>query len=160
MSIAYSIEPLGPAVVILTDEAIAAMLRHRQSRSIDPEAGGQLFAKFENNGTVIVEATGPKPRDRRSRCLFIPNRWLQRLEILALHRDGKHFVGDWHTHPEAVPSPSGEDIAGMVDCFQKSHHELNAFIMVIIGISEPPEGIYVGLIDGNGVRPLSPISRP
>lgn len=140
--------------MILADDAVAAMLRHRQLRAKDPEAGGQLFARFEGNNTVIVEATGPKPRDRRARCLFIPNRWLQRQEIQTLHRSGKHFVGDWHTHPEAVPSPSGEDVAAMIDCFRKSRHELHAFIMVIVGTSESPEGLYVGLVDGSGVRQL------
>lgn len=155
MSLTYGLDADGPAV-ILTDEALAAMLRHRQQRARDPEAGGQLFARFEGDSTVIIEATGPKCRDRRSRYLFIPDRLLQRQEILARHRDGKHFVGDWHTHPEPVPSPSRAlDIAGMIDCFQKSRHDLQAFVMVIVGTAEPPEGIYVGLVDGNGVRQLS-----
>lgn len=159
MSLVYGIE-VGAPVVTLTDDAIGAMLRHRQMKSKDPEAGGQLFARFEENGTAtIVEATGPKPKDKRSRCLFIPDRWLQRAEIKVLHEEGKHFVGDWHTHPEAIPSPSGEDVAGMIDCFRKSRHELQAFIMIIIGTAEPPEGIYVGLVDGDGVRRLDLLAK-
>jgi len=158
MSLVYGIEA-GAPVVTLTDDAIGTMLRHRQMKAKDPEAGGQLFARFEEDGAAtIVEATGPKPKDKRSRCLFIPDRWLQRAEIKALHGEGKHFVGDWHTHPEAIPSPSAEDVASMIDCFRKSRHELQAFIMIIVGTTEPPEGLFVCLVNENGINKLTNIS--
>lgn len=154
MSLVYGKESGGPTV-ILTDAAVASMVRHRQVSAKSKEAGGQLFARFEGNDTFVVEATEPKPLDSRTRCLFIPNRWLQRQEIKALHLEGKHFVGDWHTHPQSVPSPSGEDINSMVECFRKSHHDLKAFLMVIVGTAELPEGLYVCLVDGNGVTRLA-----
>jgi integrative and conjugative element protein (TIGR02256 family) len=131
------------------------MVRRRQMNEKDNEAGGQLFAKFEENHTVIVEATEPKPLDKRARYLFIPNRWLQRQEIKTLYNQGKHFVGDWHTHPQPVPSPSADDINGMVDCFRKSRHDLKAFLMVIVGTADPPEGLFVCLVDGNGITRLA-----
>jgi len=154
VSLVYGIESGGPSV-ILTDDAIASMAHHRQMTAKDREAGGQLFARFEGTSTIIVEATEPKPLDKRSRYGFSPNQWLQRLEIKFLHKRGKHFVGDWHTHPQPVPSPSNEDINNMVDCFRKSRHELRAFLMVIVGTAEPPEGLYVCLVDGNGVSRLA-----
>jgi len=131
------------------------MVRHRQLGAKSKEAGGQLFARFEGNDTVVVEATEPKSLDSRARCLFIPNRLLQRQAIKALHREGKHFVGDWHTHPQPVPSPSGEDVNSMVECFRKSQHELKAFLMVIVGTAELPEGLFICLVDGNGVTRLA-----
>jgi hypothetical protein len=63
-------------------------------------------------------------------------------------------VGDWHTHPQSVPSPSSADISSMVECFSKSRHELKAFLMVIVGTADLPEGLYVCLVDGNGVARL------
>lgn len=153
MSLVFEKESGGPTVTF-SEAAIAAMVRHRQLDAKSMEAGGQLFARFEGDNTVVVEATEPKSGDSRARCLFIPNRWLQRLEIKAMHKEGKHFVGDWHTHPEPRPSPSGEDIRSMVECFCKSHHELRAFLMVVVGTAEIPEGLFVCLVDGNGVTRL------
>jgi integrative and conjugative element protein (TIGR02256 family) len=130
------------------------MVRNRQMTIRDSEAGGQLFAKFDGSKTIVVEATGPKPLDKRSRFGFIPSRWLERLEIRAQYKMGKHFVGDWHTHPQPIPSPSSEDISSMIDCFSKSHHELKAFLMVIVGTANLPEGILVCVVDTHGVKPL------
>jgi len=144
--------------VVLTDVAISTMIRHRQKSFEDREAGGQLFARFEGSNTVIVAATEPKPLDIRSRYGFVPSQWLQRLEIKDQHKEGKHFVGDWHTHPQRVPVPSDADIKSMVDCFRKSHHELKAFLMVIVGSAEPPEGFFVCLVDRHGISRLKHLS--
>ena len=158
MSLTYGVDVGGP-LVTLSDEAVNSMVRHRQLTAKDKEAGGQLFARFDGSNTIIVEATEPKPLDWRGRYGPIPNRLLQRQEIKSLHKQRKHFVGDWHTHPQPVPHPSGEDISSMVDCFCKSRHELKAFLMVIVGTAEPPEGLLVCLVDGGGVTRLKNI-RP
>lgn len=153
MRLVYSLEPDVPSVVF-TEEAIASMIRHRQKTTNDKEAGGQLFAKFEGHDAIIIEATEPKCLDKRSRYGFIPSQWLQRQEIKSKYKQGKHFVGDWHTHPEPVPSPSADDKESMIDCFCKSNHELKAFLMVIVGTAEPPDNLYVCLVNSNGIKRL------
>jgi integrative and conjugative element protein (TIGR02256 family) len=146
-------EPEGPAIV-LTAAVIETMLKHRQLRPNDNEAGGQLFARFEGKDTILVEATEPKGSDKRKRYWFEPNKWLQRQEIKVKHKCGEHFVGDWHTHPQPIPSPSSDDLHSIAECFRESRHELKAFLMVIVGITEPPGGILVCLVDKRGVKPL------
>ena len=153
MTLTYRMEPAGPAIV-LSEDVVATMLKHRQLKLKDNEAGGQLFASFEGRDTVIVEATEPKNSDMRKRYWFEPNKWIQRQEIKVKHEDGKHFVGDWHTHPQPLPSPSPDDLASIADCFWKSRHQLKAFLMIIVGTAEPPEGIIVYLVDKQGIRPL------
>lgn len=153
MSLVYGLEAGGPSVV-LTDDAIASMVRHRQKSIKDKEAGGQLFARFEGDDAIIVEATEPKALDKRSRYGFIPSKWLQRQEIKSKYKQGMHFVGDWHSHPQPVPFPSGDDKESMIDCFCKSRHELKAFLMVIVGTAEPPGSFYVCLVDGREITKL------
>ena len=153
MTLTYRLEPGGPAVV-LTEAVIETLLKHRQLELKDNEAGGQLFARFEGKDTIIVEATEPKNSDKRKRYWFEPNKHLQRQEIKAKHKNGEHFVGDWHTHPQSIPSPSGDDLKSIIDCFRKSHHELKAFLMVIVGTAELPEGLLVCLVDGSGLSQL------
>ena len=154
MSLVYGVEPSGPSV-ILTEDVVAAMLCYRQASSVDKEAGGQLFATFEDNSTIIIEATLPNFYDKRMRFGFIPNRWFQNMEIKAKHKQGKHFVGDWHTHPQPVPVPSGEDIKSMIECYRQSSHELKAFLMVIVGTAKPPKGLFVCLVTEAGISKLA-----
>ena len=153
MNLRYCIGQGEPSVLI-TDAALATMLRFRQAKLRDKEAGGQLFAQFRGSDVVIVEATGPTLLDRRSRYRFEPNRLLQRRQIRKKHASGLHFVGDWHTHPEEQAKPSGDDVASMRDCFRRSRHDLKAFVLIIVGIAPPPEGWYVSLVTADGAQPL------
>ena len=153
MTLRYYAESSGP-VLVITHQALARMLRFQQLHLRDKEAGGQLFARFNGSEIIIVEATTPKTLDYRARHSFRPNRWLQRREIKNRYLRASHFVGDWHTHPESLPSPSPEDIAGMLDCFHRSTHDLNAFVLIILGTNPPPWGLYVGLVGAQGVQTL------
>lgn len=151
MSLRYVLTPGGSAVV-LSDTALKTMNHYRQIAPRSKEAGGQLFARFEGDDTIIVEATPPKWCDRRNRYNFHPSRWLQQQEIRKRYACGLHFVGDWHTHPESLPQPSQKDYRNMQECFNDSIHDLNRFIMIIVGYAEAPEGLHVTLIGQNSVQ--------
>jgi integrative and conjugative element protein (TIGR02256 family) len=64
-------------------------------------------------------------------------------EIESLHKDGYHYIGDWHTHPESVPTPSNTDLVNILECYNQSKHDLRYFIMVIVGMESFPEGMHV-----------------
>ena len=153
VSLRYVLAP-DSASIIITCEAIRTLKKFRQTVPLQKEAGGQLFGRFEGSRTIIVEATPPKWLDRRSKTTFHPNRWVQRLEIRNRYARGLHFVGDWHTHPERIPHPSNEDKRNMMECFERSVHELHAFVMIIIGTELLPEGLHVSLIKKDAVLTL------
>lgn len=120
---------------------------HRQLGARAPEVGGQLFAAFEKYRVRIIHATGPRETDRRSRCAFFPDRRTENREIRERFGAGLHFIGDWHTHPEPHPTPSGVDLSSMRDCFRKSRHSLTHFVMIVVGQREGPVGLWVSLHD-------------
>ena len=154
MSLRYVLVP-GGASIVITEQAITTMNRHRQAGSFQKEAGGQLFGRFDKARTIIVEATPPKWLDRRGRAKFRPNRWLQHREIRDRFARGLHFIGDWHTHPEKIPYPSSEDLQSMKECFERSVHELHAFLMIIVGTALPPKGLHVSLIKKDSVLTMA-----
>ncbi len=149
----FGIEPNGPAIII-SDVVLEKMFRYQQLRDSDLEAGGQLFARFEGQDTYILDATPPKPTDKRGRHSFRPNKWLQKLEIRAKRLCAQHFVGDWHTHPELIPSKSPIDRESIHACFRESRHQLKAFLMVIVGTEAFPNGIAVYLADNDNIKLL------
>ena len=152
--IEYSIAGSGQTLII-THVVIDHLKRHRQSSPRSREAGGQLFARFEGNTIRIERATGPRPSDRRGLRKFVPNRLAERREIKRLFKEGLHYVGDWHTHPESSPRPSQTDTDSFREMFRKSRHKLASFVIVISGTAAPPEGIFVGLCDETGWRKLA-----
>lgn len=118
---------------------------HRQLRSDDREAGGQLFARIEGPNILLELATGPRKSDRRSRYSYEPDRRAEQEEIDRLHRENLLFVGDWHTHPEPTPHPSPQDFASIRDSVAKSRHHLNGFLLIIVGTEAMPTALWVGL---------------
>ena len=141
--------------ILLTDPVLAHFDRHRQMTAGIPEAGGQLFARFDGDTIRVERATGPRSSDRRGPTVFIPNRMGERREIRRKFKDGFHYVGDWHSHPEPSPTPSPIDIQSFREMYRKSRHGLASFLMVIVGASPDESGLYVALCNENAPRRLS-----
>lgn len=144
--------PIGRSgqVLVLPEEIVRKFRRYRQKRWYHREAGGQLFARLSLSRVVIEEATGPRRTDRRARTSYVPDRAAEQREINSRHADRLHYVGDWHTHPEMLPGPSGLDIVSISESVRKSTHALNGFLLVIVGQAEPPSGLLVSVHDGSG----------
>jgi len=155
MSILYPIGESGQYLVLEK-----TVLNHFEKwRQLNPgmsEAGGQLFGAIEGRCIRIKLATGPRCSDRRGRFFFIADRLAERREIGALHKSGLHYFGDWHTHPQAVPTPSEIDLASMADLYTRSKHELHAFVMVIVGTASFPAGLHFSLHGANEWSKLDP----
>ncbi|MCU1338031.1 MAG: hypothetical protein JWO19_3612 [Bryobacterales bacterium] len=131
--------------VTFTDQVLEWLRRHRQTRTSQPEAGGQLFAVITGTEIVVSDITGPRTTDKRFRLLYMPDRKLEQQEIDVRFERGLHYVGDWHTHPESKPKPSYQDLQSMRECVTKSRHQLNAFLLVIAGTDDTPRGLHVSL---------------
>jgi len=130
--------------LVLSSVVVEHLQKHRQTTG--PEVGGQLFGSLTDEGTItVVLATGPRRQDSKSRFLFVPSRVHEKREIKAQFRAGLHYLGDWHTHPEPEPSPSGLDLKSMKDCFAKSRHEHDSFIMIIVGNADTEKWLWVSL---------------
>lgn len=137
--------------IILDRSTIKTIYKYRQLTKNSCEAGGQLFAHINSNEILLKVATTPDKSDKRTKYSFRPDRKKQLNEINYYFRNGLHFVGDWHTHPIPVPSPSEIDLHSMIDCFDKSLHELNYFILIIVGTSDDPKDIWFGLINQKNI---------
>lgn len=148
------VEKIGGPAIILTESVLSVMQKYRQIKPLAKEAGGQLYAKFEGVDTLILEATKPKILDSRTRYRFKPNNILQRFEIYNKYREGLHFVGDWHTHPEKYPFPTNKDINYMNNHFHLSFRKFRAFVMIIIGTEPEPQGLHVALVKGKSLIQL------
>jgi len=136
-------ESLG--LLVFEGSILEKMLAHRQTSFFSREAGGQLFAEIGGGVIRVVDATEPNKKDRRSRFAFWPHRPTEQIEIHKRFVEKKiHFVGDWHTHPEKVPHPSGSDAESVKRIMNESHHDMLGILLVIVGTADIPDGLFVG----------------
>ena len=148
--IEYPIGRSGQAL-IFTDPVVETFSKHRQLRFWQREAGGQLFGRFDGSRIAILEATGPRRTDRRTRTSYIPDRRAEQREIDDRFGRGIHFIGDWHSHPEKIPVPSYRDVSSLDDTVRRSSHSMLAFVLVIVGQLAAPKGLHVSIFRGDGV---------
>lgn len=139
---------------------IRYMLQRRQKKSRQKEAGGQLFGKLTPYEIYVQEATGPRASDFRARTLYKPDRKAEQIEINERFSRGLVYLGDWHSHPEAVPEPSSVDSRSMAESFRKSTHNSTAFLLVIVGSGSRWDKCFVALYGKSGIeRVLQPHER-
>lgn len=138
--------------VQLAEPCLAIFEAQRQRTRFQCETGGQLFARFLEGALVVERATCV--RGARGRFSFHPNRVDEQREIETLFQEGLHYVGDWHTHPEGRPTPSGPDRTKMLEIFRQSEHQLPLMLMAIVGLEPFPEGLYLGTVNAAGITQL------
>ena len=131
--------------VQFSPEVLEVFDAHRQKGWFSREAGGQLFAKIERNVWRVVAATGPRSMDRRGRFHFWPDRRSEQREIEEHFATGLVYVGDWHTHPEKVPTPSHDDILSIENVVRESTFYTSGLLLCIVGLAQFPRGLYVSL---------------
>jgi integrative and conjugative element protein (TIGR02256 family) len=103
----------GRNLIHIHPPVLEVFQRHVQAEPSDLEGGGLLLGYIRGSHLEIVEATVPTKFDRRFRTFFERMRDLH--EHIAQKRwaDSQgliRYVGEWHTHPQDYPSPSGTDL--------------------------------------------------
>ena|SRR5437870_3782001 len=92
-------------------DAVTSMHRYAQNGPNRTEAGGVLLGRhlLDTDDIVVDKVTAPGVGDYRSRFRFFRARLPHQEMIDGLWRESGGtctYLGEWHTHPEAVPRPS------------------------------------------------------
>ena len=131
-------------------------LKYLQAKDSDCEAGGLLLGSVHGAHMLIEQATVPTEWDKRFRYLF--ERMPFGHEAVALTRwiasqGTVRYLGEWHTHPEDHPSPSGLDRSEW-NRLSSRRRDKRSVLAVIVG----RKSLYVELVPGAGRGPaLLPI---
>lgn len=157
--IVFDLGPSGQRLV-LESSVVEHLEAYRQLTPQHQEAGGQLFATFSDGAIIIQEATGPRRTDHRTRTSYRPDRKAEQQEILERHGRGLHYVGDWHTHPSPRPTPSDVDYLSIQATVRQSTHQLDGFILIVVGTSPAPAGLHVSVNDKARAFRLRPFGSP
>lgn len=128
--------------------ALETFCQHVQANDSDREAGGLLLGSVHGTHMLIEQATVPTAMDKRFRYMF--ERMPFGHKAIALSRwmasqGAVRYLGEWHTHPEDYPHPSGLDRSEWIRLSAK-RRDKRAMLAVIVGRN----ALYVELVPSPG----------
>lgn len=137
---------------------LAILEKFTQYKSKDPESGGVILGKIINDQINIMKISVPTPLDRCSRTNF--ERHKTSAKIIIDHEfynsNGQMvYLGEWHTHPEPFPSPSGTDLKMIEGQFKNNVLSTDFLILLIKGT----RGFYFRIVERHVFRELRVISN-
>lgn len=126
--------PFSPRSMLLVEGTVLTRLHaFRQDAPHKLEAGGILLGYRRGAHLHVSDATVPSSHDKRARTRF--HRAAQHHQAAAIAQwqssDGLlDYVGEWHTHPEAMPQPSLIDTTQWRIIHGLTHREPMIFIII------------------------------
>ena len=140
-------------VISISDRALAALSNNTQV-SDKPETGGLIFGRRSETRIIVEECVVIKVVKKQSRAAFWPCNKEELRVIRMLKKSGLNYLGDWHTHPQEIPTPSFEDICSMKKSFKESIHRLPFFLLIVVGWADFPSGLSVNIVNESAIKEL------
>lgn len=142
--------------MVLSEEVISVFQSYTQDDASKLEAGGILLGKRRRNHFEVMHVTEPTEFDERSRI-----HWVRSEKIHAdiakqywIKSSGEiTYLGEWHTHPEVIPSPSQIDLDEWGILSHNCSHP-GGMSMIIVGIQD----LWCGIAQKNAITRMHKIS--
>lgn len=142
-------------LVVFAPDVLKVFKHYRQRLFWQPEGGGILLGRRRGKHLEVMLATEPGHKDRRSAFFFVREADGHADIAEQTWRQGDKkidYLGEWHTHPQRVPTPSAIDrLEWEKLILQRS--QLTPILVVVVGT----KAIHAELIDGVQYKILSPI---
>jgi integrative and conjugative element protein (TIGR02256 family) len=120
--------------------ALTRMLAFVQDTPRKNEAGGVLLGRhlLESPDIVVDEITVPMAGDRRGRSSFYRDHHRHQQAIQNAWQESRGtcaYLGEWHTHPERCPTPSGTDRREWLRKLQADVFDGDGLYFIVVGTS-------------------------
>ncbi len=121
--------------------ALELMWAYAQHTRLSCEAGGVLLGRYiiDSLDVVIDSVSVPTKDDVRKRNYFKRDQRLHQKTIEECWQESKgtcNYLGEWHTHPEISPYPSGFDLRNWKKVLRKSRYDSEFLHFVIVGLEK------------------------
>lgn len=118
-------------LVVIMGHVVERLIVYRQIHRQTPESAGVLIGERRGPHLVICDLSEPGLGDIRQR--YRVNRkgshHQSKVESVFIESEGtQQYLGEWHTHPEDIPSPSSTDSNSWVNIIADE-----PMLMLIVG---------------------------
>jgi len=126
---------------LLIRRSVLSKINREAKRRKNTETGGVLLGCYRGHHIDVVGATVQQLQDRASKYAFHrKDATHQRLATKCWRRSNRvvTYVGEWHSHPEHVPSPSIIDLSSWKDAVARTRRTM---VFAIVGW----EAVWIGV---------------
>ncbi len=126
----------------------------RQDTKDKNESGGILLGQINKDSILITRASIPSKKDKSDRYNFVRDKTMSQLIIdyEFANSDGRTlYLGEWHTHPANIASPSGIDSSMIHEQFTKNKIHTDFLLLVILGLKSD----YIATYNGKKLKKIS-----
>ncbi|MDD5259590.1 MAG: ThiF family adenylyltransferase [bacterium] len=142
-------EIISTKISILEEAYVFIKKESKESGEI--ETGGVIIGYKNHNGDyVAVKCTGPGPKAKRTKTMFIRDVEFCQAEIERSAKelfDKGAYIGEWHYHPTGSNKPSAQDIKSLTEIAQQKEYLIDNPISIIIS---PENELGITLHDETG----------
>lgn len=123
----------------LPEEIVRQLQDYIQHEANVSEAGGVLLGRYivASDDVVVDQITTPAKGDKRTRLLFIRSKQGHQgltHQAWSATKGTRHYLGEWHTHPESDPTPSKVDLLNWNRLLAYYRFDPDPLYFVIVGI--------------------------
>jgi integrative and conjugative element protein (TIGR02256 family) len=134
--------------IVLHVESIRMMNHFTQLQKHQPEAGGIILGQVRGDTVQVLKLSPPTELDKASRYNFERHRLSAQIiinyEFFNSHQQTT-YLGEWHSHPEDLPTPSPTDERMIEQQFRKNQFQTPFLLLLIKG----QKGLYVRLFEND-----------
>ncbi len=129
---------VGRFSIFISDTVISILSSYKQTGK-RKECGGILLGQVIDNSIFILKCSIPTSFDKSMRFGFERDSKLAQaiVNYEFLNSENKTiYLGEWHTHPESIPSPSSPDKKMLVEQLKKNDTNEPFVFLIIQGIEK------------------------
>lgn len=122
----------------ITPRVFAKLAQFRQFSKRN-ETGGILLGKVLLEEVIVDAISLPNEQDSAGRTYFRRNVKVAQSVVNKVWEESQGeriYLGEWHTHPENCPSPSGDDLCLLDSMLKHSKMHIDFLFMVIVGLQD------------------------
>lgn len=141
----------GKICILITRSVLNIFEKYKQTSKNTNESGGILLGQVTDDKVYILKVTTPNKFDKASRYSFDCNKDAAQVIIDYEFINSGHktiYIGEWHTHPENYPNPSGIDKRMVNNQYFKNKLNEPFLILIIQGLI----GFYVAIFNGKNLE--------
>ena len=142
---------IGNQKIWFSESVIRVLSQKKQLSFKKHEMGGILIGKIYTDTLSIKKITLPNKFDESGPRFFERNKDIAQiiLDYEFTNSNGSMvYLGEWHTHAEKDPSPSGTDIEMIKKQLRENIIHSDKILLVINGI----KSLYIGLCNKKGLN--------
>lgn len=137
--------------IVIARSVLDRIEKFKQTTKKAPESGGILLGQVTDKKVFILKVSTPNKFDKSSRYTFDCNKDAAQIIIdYEFINSGQKtiYLGEWHTHPEDYPNPSGVDKRMINNQYFKNKLNEPFLILIIQGL----KGLYSAIFDGENLN--------